>query len=243
MRFIGLMTMFLAWNLQDVTGQATVTLSCTLFTSPRRGPINLDVVTASRRKEILEKLLTCAEAGSQIDLDGFHFSFKNLWSGLRDELTGLMASSLYGVNDVARTLLHYTKDFKAKNKQGWSALDYAACAANFDIMNIIIDLGGDVNSSTDNFGFTPLISAALYGKNTTVSKLIAMGANVNIGTVNGVTALMSAAQYGHLSIVAELLEHGAIKHAMDIYGWTAESVAHMHNRHNVANFIRNYRVY
>jgi len=55
---------------------------------------------------------------------------------------------------------------------------------------------------------------------------------------------MIAASNGHLSIVAELLEHGAIKLAnTNIRGWTAESVARMHNRHNVANFIRNYGVH
>ena len=202
--------------------------------------MNLDGVTVARTKEILKNFLTCAEADSQIDLEAYYFLYKNLWSGIRDDLTALMAATLYGANDVARTLLHYYVDFNAKNRQGWTALDYAA-VANFDIMNIIIDLGGDVNSRSENFGHTPLISAALYGKNATVSKLIARGADVNLAKVSGETPLMAAAQYGHLSIVSELLEHGAYKNTRLSNGHTAESIARLHSRHNVANFIRNYR--
>ena len=242
MRFIGLMAIFLAWNLEEATGQATVARSCRLFTSPRRGPMNLDGVKDARMKEILKNFLTCAEADSQIDLEAYYFSYKNLWSGLRDDLTALMAASLYGADDVARALLHYYADFNTKNRQGWSALDYAAIGANFDILNIMIDLGGDVNSKTGNYGSTPLMSAALYGHNTTVSKLIAKGADVNIiGTPVGYTALMYAANNGNLGIIAELLDHGAYKSTRTLYGRTAEDVARMNGRHNVANFIRNYR--
>ena len=149
MRFIGLMTMFMAWNLQEVTGQATGDQSCRLFTSPRKEFIDLSVVTEFRRKELLHKLVSCGEADSRIDMNEFHFSFKGSWR-YKNELTGLMAATIYHVNDVARTLLHYTKDFNIQNNYGWTALHYAAMFANNDILNIILDLGGDINSKNGN---------------------------------------------------------------------------------------------
>ena len=253
MRFVGLMTMFLAWNLLEVTGQPTVALRCRLFASSRREPIQLDLVTAARRKELLHKFLTCAEADSQIDLDGFHFSYKDNWSGSNAELTGLMAATIYHVNDVARTLLHYTKDFNAQNKHGWSALHYAARVGNTDILNILLDIGGDVNTknkglpaSFRSVGFTPLMTAAYAAKNTTASILIARGAHLDTAATAAYfyryTALMLAAIRGSMSIVAELLDHGADKHLTG-NGWTAEMFASNNGHPDIANFIRNYRGY
>jgi len=238
MSFIGLMTMFLAWNLQEVTGgQTTVALSCGLFTSSRREPIELNLVSVSRSKEILEKLLTCGEADSQIGIDEFYFSYH----GISDELTGLMAAILYRFNDVARTLIHYTRDLNLRNKQGWSALHWAASMGNNDLLKIILDFGGDVNSMSEDFSFTPLMIAASTGADTTASILIARGASVDQRTVNGNTALIFAASGGQMSSVALLLEHGADKHKNSNGGLTAEDNARENNHDDVANFIRNYR--
>ena len=159
-----------------------------------------------------------------------------------------MAATIYHVNDVARTLLHYTKDFNAQNKHGWSALHYAARVGNTDILNILLDIGGDVdakNGSPASFaGYTPLITAARAGKNTTASILISRGAHLDTAEpLYRQTALIWAASRGSMSIVAELLDHGADKHLIDIYGRIAEYYASVTGRQDIAYFIRNYRGY
>ena len=154
-----------------------------------------------------------------------------------------------------RTLLHYSKNYNAKNKQGWTALQYAARAGNNDILNILLDFGGKVNSRIKGpavdyrfSGNTPLINAARFGKAKTVSVLLARGANVNMASASKNTALMEGARSGSLRIVAELLEHGADKNAKNDKNCTAECVV-WHNsprnapRKRISNFIRNYRGY
>ena len=236
MRFIGLMTMFLAWKLQEVTGQPTVALSCGLFSSSRTEPIYLNLVTQSRREEILKKLVTCGEADHRIDFDGFYFA------GLQVDMTGLMAATLYHVNDVARLLLHHTRDINIPNSHGWTVLHLAATANNIDLLKIMFDIGEDVNAVTEDYRFTPLHLAAVEGNDALLSLLIARGARVNEVTVSGLTPLMYAAQEGHKSTVALLLKYGADKHSNSVLG-TAEDMATENDHYAVANFIRNYRGY
>ena len=78
----------------------------------------------------MSKLLTCAAADSRIDVDGFHFLLRGIFN--RMEVNGPMVATVYHVNDVARTLFHYTKDFNAPNKHGWTALHFAALMGNKD---------------------------------------------------------------------------------------------------------------
>ena len=141
MRFLGLMMMVmcLAWNLREAAGQPRVPLRGRLFTSSRRAHIELTVVRRPRRRQILNKLLSCAGNDSRINLDAFHFSFTKHTNNKLD-LTALMAATLYNFNDIARTLLHYSKNYRARNKQGWTPLQLAARAGNNDILSILLDL-------------------------------------------------------------------------------------------------------
>ena len=188
----------------------------------------------------MKKLVTCGEADHRIDFDGFYFA--TIFTDLQVDMTGLMAATLYHVNDVARLLLHHTRDINIPNSHGWTVLHLAATANNIDLLKIMFDIGEDVNAASEKYRLTPLHIAAVEGNAALLSLLIARGAWVNAKTVSRLTPLMYAAQEGRMSTVALLLKHGADKHSNSVLG-TAEDMATINDHYAVANFIRNYRGY
>lgn len=77
--------------------------------------------------------------------------------------------------------------------------------------------GADVNT-TDDEGFTPLISAAASGSGATLRALLGAGANVKAVNANGQTALHY--HKGRSPVITELLSAGADANASDMAGST-----------------------
>jgi len=94
------------------------------------------------------------------------------------------------------------------DKDGWSLLHLCALHAKADIMNHIIEKGGDLNAR-DQKGSTPLHQAAFEGKHAVAQILCEKGADVH--AVNGLnnSPLHFAAGKGHLAIVQSLCFMGA----------------------------------
>jgi ankyrin repeat protein len=78
----------------------------------------------------------------------------------------------------------------------------------------------DVNVR-DEYGWTPLLSAAMNGHTDIVQILLAAGANPNTRNKYGWTPLMWAAGQGYSEIVRSLIASGARLNAQDRNGWTA----------------------
>jgi hypothetical protein len=88
-----------------------------------------------------------------------------------------------------------------------------------------IAAGSDPNEK-DQYGSTPLIIAATFGKTEVAKALIEAGADLNLTNNDGGTALHTAAFLCRPEIVEALLEHGADKNLKDGWGNTPyQSVA------------------
>ena len=88
-----------------------------------------------------------------------------------------------------------------------------------------IDAGTDLNQK-DDYGSTPLVTAAVFGKSEIASALIDGGADVNLKSDAGSTPLHSAAFFCRMDITKALLTKGANKNLRDTYGSTPlESVS------------------
>ncbi len=84
----------------------------------------------------------------------------------------------------------------------------------------------DLNVIEPMGGSTPLISAALFGKEEISKLLVNAGAKLNIQNNDGSTALITAAFFGRIEIVKLLLQNKADKTIKNKYGQTAyETVA------------------
>jgi len=102
----------------------------------------------------------------------------------------------------------------------WQLCRAAECG---DVAGISLALlaGANVNGHEGTGWWTPLQSAAWYGRLAAVKALLGAGAHMD-GVTNGcVTPLMCAALNGHAATVATLLAGGADVHRMDDYASTA----------------------
>jgi ankyrin repeat protein len=79
----------------------------------------------------------------------------------------------------------------------------------------------EVNQLFGAFCHSPLHSAAQFGREDLAARIIARGANVNVGTEpRGETPLHLAAQYGHPAVAAVLVDRGADVNAATTFGRT-----------------------
>ena len=103
-----------------------------------------------------------------------------------------------------------------------ASLRLASVRGNKETVQVLLDNGADVNSTTVRGG-TALMWAAGSSMNPsdTVRVLLQAGAEVNTRAENGTTALMIAAVQGHLDCISILLEYGASIDAIDSLEQTA----------------------
>jgi uncharacterized protein len=98
--------------------------------------------------------------------------------------TPLMMASLRGNTEAMRALL-------AKGAQvdraGWTPLHYAASGPSSAAVRLLLDLGAPVNGRAPN-GNTPLMQAARFGAEDSVSLLLARGADRSLRNTRNYTA-------------------------------------------------------
>jgi hypothetical protein len=93
----------------------------------------------------------------------------------------LMVGSYFGLEAVVRLLLEKGADVEAKDKDGWTALRWAARHGHDGVMRLLLEKGADVEAK-DNDGRTALRWAALdgllHGHEAVVRLLLEKGADV-----------------------------------------------------------------
>ncbi len=102
----------------------------------------------------------------------------------------------------------------------------AVLSDNLDALKQHIAAGSNLNEKDPMGGSSPLITAALFGKEEAAKILIDAGAEINFQNNDQSTALHTAAFFCRPAIVKMLLDKGADKMIRNKYGSTAyESVA------------------
>jgi ankyrin repeat protein len=142
-----------------------------------------------------------------------------------DGVTPLMAASFRGSTEEVRRLLAAGADPKAVDKQGQSALHYAALARNSSVCGLLTKAGAEVNKADNSEELTPLMLAVRFGHPQCITELIAAGAHINALEPSGWSALYFAIPRGDINIVEELLASGATVNGTDNEGWTPLHIA------------------
>ena len=120
--------------------------------------------------------------------------------------TAIMLASYNGPHDIVEKL--YIKGSEIKHA-GWNPLLYAATGGHPKIVQLLLDGGVPIDSTSDN-GTTALMMAARGNHSDTVKVLLKNGANPNISNESGGTALKWAVARQHHN-TAELLKNGGAK--------------------------------
>merc|ERR1712071_724491 len=184
-------------------------LNCGVFSTGKL--IDLNHMSSVDQKKMLNRFIACIGANSSMDIDGLYFipiPFIFTWHA--GKCTGLMAATLLGFNDLARTLIHYDANINVRNEFGATSLHCAALVGNNNMVGILLDLGAHING-VDIDGDTPLHYAAADGQVSTVRLLLERGADVTIRRTtayNRWTALEAASYRGRTNVVALLQSWG-----------------------------------
>jgi ankyrin repeat protein len=120
--------------------------------------------------------------------------------------TAIMLASLHGLEDIVRKL--YIKGAEI-NHEGWNPLIYAATGGHPRIIQLLLEGGVPINSTSSN-GTTALMMAARGGHVEAARVLLKNGADPNLRNEWDKTALQWALSKNH-SNVAELLKASGAK--------------------------------
>lgn len=101
----------------------------------------------------------------------------------------------------------YSGDIGNSGRHG-SALQAAAFYGHENVVDMLLDLGADINLYTGYYG-TALQTGSTAGHLTIVERLVDKGAHVNTLTGFHGNPLTAAASGGHIQVVEYLLSHGA----------------------------------
>ena len=132
------------------------------------------------------------------------------------------AGQLFSVSRI----IDYDCDPNYRDRDGWSAIHYAAEEGHLNIIELLLEKGADTNAVSFS-GTSPLHCAANGGHASIVSLILQAGdIDVLKSTCHGWTALRHAAYMGHHEVVRLLLEYDPnIVLQQDNDGWSALHLA------------------
>jgi ankyrin repeat protein len=104
-------------------------------------------------------------------------------------------------------------DLDARDKQGRTALFFAALAGHDEFVSVLLRTGQKVNvDAKDKGGMTPLWWASRHGHDKVVEVLLETGrAEIEVQDKSGRTPLSQAAEHGHEKVMRLLIEMGIAK--------------------------------
>ncbi len=133
----------------------------------------------------------------------------------------------FGSNDAAvRVLAEAGSDLNAFENRAYDIVTIAAVANDFDMVDLVLDLGASAANITSPYDGTALIAAAHLGHHRVVKRLIESGAPLDHINNIGWTALIESVVLGdggpdHIETARLLLAAGADKSIGDRQGVTA----------------------
>ena len=123
--------------------------------------------------------------------------------------------------DEVRSLLSQGSAVNEAERDGSTAVLWAAWHSDLELLEALVAAGADVNAA-NNLGVSPLLHVARVGDAAFVRALVEAGADPAAATLNGETVLMAAARAGSADTVRFLLDQGSDPNAIEDYqGQTA----------------------
>lgn len=153
--------------------------------------------------------------------------------------TPLMIAAIHGRGNAFSLLLERGSDPALKDNSGRIVLHWAAQYGRNTIIQELLSHGShglDIDSR-DNKGCTPLMEAAIFGKENTVSCLLERGSDPTLQDNSGQSALHWAARVGSKEIVGKLLSQGLDINSRTNSGETPLQVAEKFGQAEVVKYL------
>ena len=154
-----------------------------------------------------------AQKGNLDVLKLLHSNGANIHQESSDGTNCIMSASL-GTGDCKTLtwLIQQGVDVNHCNKDGWTAVYWAAQKGNLDVLKLLHSNGANIHQESSG-GTNCIMSASLgTGDSKTVTWLIQQGVDVNHCNKDGWTAVQVAAQKGNLDVLKLLHSNGANIH-------------------------------
>ncbi|WP_347219407.1 ankyrin repeat domain-containing protein [Chryseobacterium sp.] len=147
----------------------------------------------------LEKLIDFVYFDAPQELEKFIREHETINLDIRTEggETPLMAAIREGKGECATVLLEHGANPNFGNSNGWYPLHFSIQERMFNVIQLLIEKGADVNLQDDLYGNTPI--AVAIGKTQDkeiIEYLASKGANLDLPNKAGVTARQAAQLFG-----------------------------------------------
>lgn len=113
------------------------------------------------------------------------------------------------------------------NRRGVPVLNLAVRNERFEIFDLLLRKGADIDAVSGDNGNTPLMEAVVIRDERFIEELLNRGGDLNIQNKNGQTALIIAVGNGYAEIVRELLRKEIDLSIADNLGMTARKYAEL----------------
>ena len=134
------------------------------------------------------------------------------------EVHALIMASFQGHRDVVQLLCDRGADVNTKDDEGLTALHTAVRRGNTAIVELLMKQGAIIEASTKELGLTPLMDAAIFGRESIALILLQAGTTVSRRNRKGGTALLLAVKNEHEGVAKILLDSGADLETQDDIG-------------------------
>ena len=122
--------------------------------------------------------------------------------------TALMRAATLGNTEVVEYLLAQGANPLLRNRSDLGLLHLAAASDNVLTIKAVLSKNFDINARCTVIGITPLLFCLGQGKLEAANYLLAMGADENLKTKDGLTVLSAAATSGNVAAIEMLLKRG-----------------------------------
>ena len=126
---------------------------------------------------------------------------------------------------IAELMLAGGADVQARDREGKTALHYAATSGNVEVLELLLSKGAEVDAKDTRYRRTPLHKAAYSADVKTVAALLNKGADITAKDTYGCQPIHLATQAGNVEVLSLLLEKGADVAATESHGGTPLHVA------------------
>ncbi|MCF0241125.1 MAG: ankyrin repeat domain-containing protein [Treponema sp.] len=127
-----------------------------------------------------------------------------------------------GLFNICQLFLSAGMNINTRDKDGTPMLNIAVRTDNEEIVSWLVEHGAEVNTESQDRGYTPVMDAVWRGNKKITEYLIKKGAELNTICKEGQSNLVLAVGADKIDIVKLLAEHGAdpdIKDAMGMSAW------------------------